>query len=445
MKKWPRALFAGMMAVSLTACGAAQENNGSAGEKASEPGKTTSIRMQITWASDSPRGKAIREIVDEFEKKNPDVKVELLGSAQNGQKLLTQILSGDAPEVMQIPYRDVRGLAPQGAYVDLSEEFNSEKDNYYEQLWELGTWDGKLYGYPWLGHSVQLVYNKTLFDKAGIQHPPTTWEELYETAKKLTIDTNGDGKPDQFGLGLVGKQVYDITWMVNMFMNQAGAKIVKEDGKGGYQVGLNSPEGKQALEFYTKLVKEVTPPDTVNKDGGAVMADFRNQVVAMQFQGPWGVSDAWKATNKFEVAAAEVPAGPAGKAADIGPNMLCIPSGVEGDKLNAAIRLIKFLGSKEGQELVMKGEKSDDGNFYPYRVPIRKDLADMPYFKEHPEFLVFIKGLEYPSISTPVPQWSQVEAEVYQSVLNQVVSGSMSAEQGLKILEEKGNAILKQN
>lgn len=102
MKKWPRALFAGMMAVSLTACGAAQENNGSAGEKASEPGKTTSIRMQITWASDSPRGKAIREIVDEFEKKNPDVKVELLGSAQNGQKLLTQILSGDAPEVIAL-------------------------------------------------------------------------------------------------------------------------------------------------------------------------------------------------------------------------------------------------------------------------------------------------------------------------------------------------------
>ncbi|MGG2199123.1 MULTISPECIES: ABC transporter substrate-binding protein [Paenibacillus] len=445
MNKWPKVVVAGTLAISLTACGSAKpESANTAGEQAqAEPGKTTQIRMQIAWASDSPRGKAIRVILDEFEKKNQDVKVELLGSAQNGQKLLTQILSGDAPEVMQIAYRDVRGLAPQGAYLDLSKDLNAEKDNYYQQLWDLGTWDGKLYGFPWLGHSVQLIYNKTLFDKAGIKNPPKTWDELYDAAKKLTVDTNGDGKPDQYGIGLVGKQVYDITWMVNMFMNQAGANIVKDDGKGNYQVGLNSPEGKKALEFYTKLVKEVSPPDTVNKDGGAVMADFRNQVVAMQFQGPWGVPDAWKAANKFEVGTAEVPAGPAGKAADIGPYMLSVPTGVKGDKLSASVKLIKFLGSKEGQELVMKGEKADDGNFYPFRVPIRKDLYDLPYFKEHPEFLVFIKGLEYPSISTPVPQWSQVEAEVYQSVLNQVVSGAITAEQGLKTLEEKGNAILK--
>lgn len=303
--------------------------------------------------------------------------------------------------------------------------------------------DGKLYGVPWLGHTIQLVYNKTLFEEAGITEPPATWEELYEVAKKLTVDKNGDGKPDQFGIGLAGKQGPDLTWMFGMFAAQAGADLVKEEG-GRYQVALNSPEGIQALEFYTKLLHETSPPDSLNKDGGGVMADFRNQVVAMELQGPWGVPDVWKAGYPFEVGVAEVPAGPKGRATEVTAYLLSVPVGVEGDKLAASQRLIEFLASKPAQEQIMKGEVGDDGNYYPFRIPIRKDLADTAYFKEHPEFLVYQKGLEYPFTLVPIPQWQRVSDEVYQSVLNQVVSGSLSAEEGLKMLEERGNEILAQ-
>jgi multiple sugar transport system substrate-binding protein len=64
--------------------------------------------------------------------------------------------------------------------------------------------------------------------------------------------------------------------------------------------------------------------------------------------------------------------------------------------------------------------------------------------KEHPEFQVFIKGLQFPSISFPIPQWTQVDQEVFQSALNQSVSGKISTEEALKMVETKGNAILKQ-
>lgn len=394
--------------------------------------------MQIAWGSDSGRGKAIRTILDEFQKENPNIKVKMVGSAQNGQKLLTQILSGKAPDVMQLAYRQVQSLAAKGAYVDLTSQLGNQKDNYYQQLWKLGEYNGKLYGFPWMGHSIQLVYNKTLFDKAGIKSPPTTWDELYRDAKLLT-------HPDknQYGIGLVGKQSHDIAWLFNMFLHQAGGKLVKSDGNGGYKVAIDSPEGKKALNFYTKLVKEVSPPDTATKDGGGVMADFRNQVVAMEFQGPWGITDIWQNGRKFDVASAQVPAGPAGRAADIGPYMLSIPQGVKGAKLDASIKLIKFLGTKKGQAMLMKGEKGKDGNYYPFRVPIRKDMQDMPYFKQHPEFLPFIQGFQYPSISTPIPQWAQVENEVYQSTLNQVVNGHMSVDKGLQQITQKGNEIIK--
>jgi multiple sugar transport system substrate-binding protein len=436
MKRSLTIFLAVMMVFALAAC--SSSSDGDKGES-----DQVTIRMQIAWASDSGRGEAIRNLLDQFEQKHENIKVEMVGSSQSNQKLLTQILSGKAPEVMQVSYRDLRALAPQGAFSDLTEELGGLKGNYYETSWNQALSDGKVYGLPWLGHSIQLVYNKTLFEEAGIEEPPKTWEELYKVAKKLTVDKDGDGTPDQYGIGLVGKQTYDITWMVNMFMAQAGAQLVKEDGNGGYQVALNSPEGKKALKFYKKLVDEVAPPDTLTKDGGGVMADFRNQVVAMEFQGPWGITDIWKNGKKFEVSAAPVPAGPAGKAADVSTYMLSVPKGVEGAKYDASLELIKYMGSKKAQETIMKGEKVD-GKYYPFRVPIRKDLADMEYLQEHPEFLVFIEGFQYPSISTPISAWTRIETEVYTSALNQIVSGKVSVEEGLEMIEKRGNEIINQ-
>lgn len=430
----------------LTGCGGNEESNDTTGNNTpdSEQVEEASIRMQIAWATDSGRGQAIQTIIDEFEKQNEHISVELVGGSQDNQRLLTQILSGQAPEVLQLAYREVRSLGIEGAFVDLTEDLSSEKDNFYDQLWDLGSVDGKLYGFPWLGHTIQLVYNKDMFNEAGIDAAPTTWEELYEVAKTLTKDTTGDGKINQYGLGLVGRQSHDITWMVNMFVHQAGASLVEQDGSDNYQVALNSPEGKEALEFYKKLVDEVAPGDTANKDGGEVMADFRNQVVAMEFQGPWGVTDIWQNGNPFEVGTAAVPSGAAGKAAELGPYMLAIPDGIDAAKEAAAKQLIMFLGSKEAQEMVMLGEKGEDGQYYPFRVPMRKDLADMEYFQENPEFLVFIEGLQYPSISTPIESWLQVEQEVYQSLLNQLVTGTKSADEVLESLETEGNRILNQ-
>ncbi|MDQ0338754.1 ABC-type glycerol-3-phosphate transport system substrate-binding protein [Caldalkalibacillus uzonensis] len=429
--------------LAVAGCGQSDDTT-AADNDAGDPGQTMEevhLRMQIVWATDSGRGEAIQRIIDEFEKEHEHIKVELLSSTDDNQRLLTQILSGDAPEVLQIPYRTVRSLGTEGAFVDLTEAMADEQDNYYETLLELGSVDGRLYGFPWLGHTIQLVYNKTLFEEAGIDGPPDTWDELYEIAKQLTRDTNGDGRIDQYGLGLVGQQHHDITWMVNMFVHQAGAELVRETDN-GYEVALNSPEGREALAFYKKLADEVAPPDTPNKNGGDVMADFRNQVVAMQFQGPWGVTDIWQAGHPFEVGTALVPAGPAGRAADIGPHMLSIPEGIDEVKQEAALALIRFLVSKEAQEMIMLGEKGEDGEYYPFRVPMRKDLADMDYFQEHPEFLVFIEGLQYPSISTPVESWLQVEEEVYRSLLNQLVIGEKSVDEVLETLEQEGNRIL---
>lgn len=401
----------------------------------------TEISMQISWAEDSGRGKAIREILDAFETETPLVKVKLLGGNQTNQKILTLVLSGQAPEIIQANYQNVRGLAREGAFQDIGGDFRGEESAFPELPWKLGQSKTVQYGVPWMGHSIQLVYNVDLFAKAGISGPPKTWDELYADAKKLTVDTNGDGKIDQWGIGLAGKQDNDILWMVNMFMYQGGASLVKESG-GKTVVALNTPEGRAALEFYLKLIKECAPPDTGNKNGADNMNDFRNQVVAMELQGPWGITDVWKSGNPFKVDASVVPTGKAGRFADIGLEYLTIPAGVQGAKREAAVKVIKFLASKKGQEMLMKGEIGADGKYYPFRVPIRKDMADTDYFRQNPVFRPFIEGFAFPSLSMPVEAWYQVEQEVYRSELNKAVVGMASAAEALAAVEKQGNAIL---
>ncbi|MBN4074909.1 extracellular solute-binding protein, partial [bacterium AH-315-E09] len=140
--------------------------------KAPEVAEDVDISIRITWDADSGRGQAIRKILDEFENQNPNISVTLYGGTSSGAELLTQILGGDTPEVLQVAYRDVKALGSQGAFMDLSAEFGANKGYFYEELWNLAVLDEQLFGYPWLGHSIQLIYNRTLFAEAGLSGPP---------------------------------------------------------------------------------------------------------------------------------------------------------------------------------------------------------------------------------------------------------------------------------
>ena len=401
--------------------------------------RPVAIRLQIHWHADSPRGRAIRAILDSFQQQHPDITVQLLGGSGDDRKLLTQITGGNPPDVIETAYRNVQTLAAAGVLRPLT-ELAPDRPAFHQPLWKLGLHNRTLYGYPWFGHTIQLVYNQRLFQQAGITAPPATWEELYTTARKLTRDTNRDGKPDHFGLSLVGKQHPDVTWLFTMFLHQAGGQLVEQrDGK--WRVALNSPAGLKALRFYLKLIRETCPPGAGNKMGGDVMKDFAAGIAAMEFQGPWGITEIWKLAPpaRFPVAAAEAPAGPAGKAAELGANMTVIPKTTKHPQ--AALKLIRYLGSRPAQALLMQGEKTPVG-FVPFRVPVRTDLDDLPVFKQHPEFLPFIHGFAWPSIEVPIPQWLRVRDEIYAPELNRAVLGLVTPAQALQNIERHGNRIL---
>ncbi len=105
-----------------------------------------------------------------------------------------------------------------------------------------GTYEGKMYGFPDLSSARAFFYNKTLFTKAGISAPPTTWDEFEADAKKIAaLDGNTIGYA--MPLGPEEAQGEFSIWT----FNNGGAW--KKDGKWV----INSPENVETLSFMKKL------------------------------------------------------------------------------------------------------------------------------------------------------------------------------------------------
>jgi multiple sugar transport system substrate-binding protein len=151
------------------------------------------------------------KIIRPFEESHPGIHVVLqtspyqlyvskcLTSIASGTPLADLMLAEDWFGQELIRARYVRDLVP---YVrrDIS------LDDFYSEA--LTEWRGPsgnatgLYGFPaCLGLTV-LFYNKDIFDRAGIPYPDTSWtyDDLINAGRKLTVDNDGDGIPDQWGL-----------------------------------------------------------------------------------------------------------------------------------------------------------------------------------------------------------------------------------------------------
>lgn len=406
-------------------------------EPKKETAKTepTDIRFQIVWDVNSGRGQNIQSVVDAFNKSQQDVSVSLITGTSDDKQLITSLLSDDAPEVIQMSVKNTKTIGVEGLLRELNDFEGSYKEIFYPELVEFFKYDGALYGAPWIGHTIELVYNKDLLTAAGLDKAPETWEEVMEYSKVI------EEKTDATGLGIAGMQNNDAIWMSTPIIMSYGGKFI--DTKDGKEVmAINTPEGIKGLSMYQQFANMY--PGAAEKNGGNVMEDFRNGKIAMEFQGPWGITDIWKNGNPFVVDATVMPAGPAGRFVDGGPYALSIPATLEGEKYDAALAFMNYLQDTSAQEMIMDGEYDEKTDaYYPYRVPMRKDMAASKYFEENPQFLVYVQGLEHVIDSFPTPGFNQVANEVITVELNKLASGATTPEEAAKVIEEKGNEILR--
>ncbi len=107
--------------------------------------------------------------------------------------------------------------------------------------------EDELFGFPaCLGLTV-LFYNKDLFDRAGLPYPDTNWtyDDLSRVGRSLTLDTNGDGIPDQWGLS------FDVQYTgLETVLYSFGGRLLSADSR---RASLQDPATLKALHFIQDL------------------------------------------------------------------------------------------------------------------------------------------------------------------------------------------------
>lgn len=426
-----------IMLTFVVACFSSCQNRTEPVESAEPAGTADTTRyglsFRITWTDYSGRGQAIQKIVDSYNATvGEDARVRMVGGDEDSEAIRSMMAS-DPETVFVLPYRFVEYYGNQGDLADLTNDFTAEESLFYPAVWSLGTVNGATYGIPWIGHSMCLLYNESLLEKAGVD--PASIQSLETLVSAMeTIERETDAK----GIGLVGANSNDISWMVNQFLYGFGGRLVDESGT---KVQINSPQAADALDFYRNTLGAYAQPTWLNDTGVEVMKHFLNQEVAFEIQGIWGITDVQKNGAPFPVGM--IPLQRIGVCAEIGPMMLSVPSQISDQGKERAISFIRYMISMEAQQAILNGEYSPEHDtYYPFRTPIRIDMADMPVMQMNPAYQLFIEGFQNPSVDVPVPKWQEIKQQYYEPGLHRVMTGEESIEGFLSMIEAEGNRIL---
>ncbi|MER6072862.1 extracellular solute-binding protein [Streptomyces sp. NPDC001817] len=225
------------LALAATACGS--------GGDGSADGRT-----RITVNCEPPRSaKVDRRFFEEdlasFAEQNPGIDVVAHDAfpCQDPKTFDAKLAGGQMEDVFYTYFTDAKHVVDMGQAADLTPYLKDLKSygTLQKQLRDIYTVDGRVYGIPRTGYSMGLIYNRKLFQKAGLDpdKPPTTWDEVRADARKIAA----------LGNGTVGYADYSAQnqggWHFTAELYSQGGDVVSPDGK---KAAVDSPEGHAVLQ-----------------------------------------------------------------------------------------------------------------------------------------------------------------------------------------------------
>lgn len=270
-------------ALTLAAC------TGSSGSKPSSTQSGGVVQITLSHGYTDVEAKAVTAQVATWNASNPKIQVKLVFNGGNDgalQKTLAGLAAGSSPDIAYEYGSSMAALAGRSQVVDLS---NKVKDSsfkwtdFYSFERDAATSSGKVYGVPALVDNLALVYNKKLFDNAGLAYPTDswTWDDFRAAAKKLT-----DASRKQYGWAYVADGSEDTTWRWLAMLWQAGGDLVSADGK---KAAFDSPAGLKA----TQLLHDMAVTDKsvyLDQGNGNYLNLFNSGKIGMLWTGPWDLS-----------------------------------------------------------------------------------------------------------------------------------------------------------
>jgi multiple sugar transport system substrate-binding protein len=239
-----RLLLAVGLAVSVVACSDA-ENQPAAG------GKVTISVNGLPPGTDEVNRKKFLDDVAEFERANPDIDIDAKEGFMDPQTFSAKLAGGQLEDVFYVYFTDPASLIAKRQVAEITPylgEFPATRQVRPELMDVFSGQDGKVYGLPWKNYSMGLVYNRKLFEQAGLDpnSPPTTWEGVREAARKIAA----------LGNGVVGYGDYSKSntggWHFTAELYSLGGDVATRDGD-AYKAAFNSDEGRQVLRQLQQM------------------------------------------------------------------------------------------------------------------------------------------------------------------------------------------------
>ena len=340
MRKLPRMIAAALalaLLLSVTGCG------GSADGK-------THLSFQI-W--DVFQRDGMQAMCDAYTAQHPDVviDVQVTSWSEYWTKLEAAAESNTMPDIYWMHTDQILYYADFGILADLTDLYADEDPNYYANhfsdvsIANASGSDGRIYGVPKDKDNVVLVYNKEMFDAAGVAYPDDTWtwDDMMDASQKVYDAT-----------GKYGYMAYNDEQLGYWnFVYQNGGYILDENN---VYAGYTNPATADAIKFYVGIQQNEWCPDQTYFTETSPGTAFFSEVGCMFLEGSWNLlaemQNYPEMVGKWDIAPLPKCPNPAsGDGRGTISNGLCYSTAAKGKQLEQVKDVLRFFGSEEGQRI----------------------------------------------------------------------------------------------
>ena len=413
MKRMAAGLLAAGMAAGLVGCGGGNQSGAAADGN-------VNLTFQI-W--DVAQRDGMQAMCDAYTAQHPNVKIEVQVTSWNEYwtKLEAAATSGQMPDIFWMHTNELLKYADNGMLADCSDIVDTSKFSEVSLSNASGS-DGTLYAVPKDKDTVGLVYNKEMFDAAGVSYPDEswTWDDLTDASQKI-YDATGKYGYMAYGDDQLGY------WN---FVYQNGGYILNEDKT---QAGFTQPATAEAMKFYIGLQQYDWCPDQNYFAETAPGTAFFSEKGAMFLEGDWNIlaelQNYPEMQGKWDVAVLPKAPNPvSGDGRATISNGLSYATAANNKNLDTVKDVLKFFGSEEGQRI-----QGESGAAIPAYIGLEETFLGV--FEEYDiNMKVFLDMFDYSIQSVnnaSRPEWkSKVSDE-----LLKIYAGTVDIDTGLQNMQ----------
>ncbi|MGJ6962522.1 ABC transporter substrate-binding protein [Streptosporangium sp. G11] len=377
--------------------------------------------VEIVWwhGQVENQAKVLEKLTADYNAAHPDVKVVAAVGTTNVddmlQKVQAALAGGKAPDIAYMYGSWMPHLAKSPQVYDLAATVKDPAFG-WEDFWPseraVAEVDGKVVGIPAVVDNLGVIYNKKLFDAAGVPYPSAdwTWDDFRAASAKLTRDgVYGTAYPVTGG--------EDTVWRFWPQLWQQGGSILSQDGK---KAAFNTPQAVQALDLWGAMARQ-DKSVYLDQNGEKFLPLFQSGKIGMIVAGPWALLDVIEHKVSYGV---QVLPGYAGNHETVaGPdNWVVFDNGDR--RAKAAAAFLTWLTRPEQDARWSLGL----GN-----LPLRKATMALPAYKkfteDFPEVNVFTDNLDNAKQARPAVQaYPELSEKVGDAVASVLVGGTPAAE-----------------